>query len=479
VTISSGQFGQAVTGPGDGALSAGAGALHRGELSTARYLLILLLVGAISAFIVGLSALVGQYPTGLMVVGLLFIGLTLWRIEVGLFVMAGLVPWELQTILWSDFSLIKAAGIVVAVLGILPLFTTRGPRWPVSMKCVLAFGLWATLSQFYNISSPVGPILLHFAALLSNMVFFYLLLRFCSTPSALRTLVWIVVLSSFSAAIAGLFEVAGTGVGMLESGRLTTGANINTYVRFLLPGVFLAPACMTLTRNALVRSVLLAGLGAGIAALILTGSRGAVAGAAAGGVLFIVSFRGISIGTRIASLLALGLAVGTGYVLALSLGAGEQWQKRAEEGSMTVATDIRLQRWAMAGSMILDHPVLGLGTTIQEGREYARRGLYFTESHNDIISAMAQTGIPGGLCYIVLVVAVWRDLWRLPGGLLRASLLGMWTAFLITAMFNPSLTKKIFWLAAGVCAASIVSYRQVGPESGPETAAPTTVPSPS
>ena len=446
------------------------------EPSTRSYLIQLTLVGAVCGLIAGASLIAGLIGPGLMVIGLIFVGLTLWRVEMGLFIMAALVPWELQTLITPQISMIKAMGIIVAGIGLMKVFVSRGTPWPGMMKWALALGVWSTVSGIFNLSEPVMFYILSWATLLSNIAFMYLLMRFCSTPGAFRTLVWMVALSSVSAAVVGLMEYATPGLqARMHMGRLTTGTNANTYVRFLLPGIFLIPLLIPGVRSQLLRLALLPGIVFCIVAVVLTGSRGAALGAAAGALTMILCTRRIPLGTRIGLIVGLGLVAGGAYYFAMHLGAQATWQKRTEESSVQGAANIRIERWALALSMAADNPILGVGHGAQEGFAYVQKGYYWTESHNDVISSVIQGGFPGGVCFVGFLFAVFWGIWRLPPGIMKATLMGMWMAFVITGMFNPSLNKKVFWLAAGVISAAMVVHRShssahpSGDETPPDT----------
>jgi O-antigen ligase len=444
--------------------------------STRNYLLQLLLVGSICGFIAAASLLMGLIGPGLMVIGLIFVGLTLWRVEMGLFVMAALVPWELQTTLSTEFSAIKAAGIAVAMFGLMKVYVSRGTPWPNMMKYALALGIWSTVSEIFNIADPIIPNLLSFAALLSNIAFMYLLMRFCSTPVAFRTLLWVVALGSVSAAAVGLIEYASPSfLAGMKAGRLTTGANTNTYVRYLLPGIFLTPILIAGVRSQLLRMALLPGIIACVVAIVLTGSRGAAIGAAAGGLTMLLFTRRIPLGARVGLAIGLAIVAVGAYYFAAQMGAQTVLQKRTAGADITASSKTRFARWQLAMIMAVENPVLGVGPGVQEGLEYIQKGYGFTESHNDVISSLIRGGIPGAICFVGFLLAGFMGLWRLPPGITRAALLGMWAAFIITGMFNPSLTKKILWLVAGIIAAAVVCYsprygKVAEPQAAPEAA---------
>jgi O-antigen ligase len=366
--------------------------------------------------------------------------------------------------------MIKAAGIVVAIFGLMQVYLSRGTPWPKMMKYALALGVWSTVSEIFNVSEPIIPNLLSFVALLSNIAFLYLLMRFCSKPAAFRALLWVVALSSVSVAAAGLIEYASPSFSAgLSGARLTTGVNVNTYVRYLLPGLFLTPILIASVRSQLLRMALLPGIIACVVAIVLTGARGAVIGAAAGGLSMLLFTRRIPLRTRVGLAIGLAIVAVGAYYFAGQMGAQALWQERTAEASVRSATDTRLHRWKLAISMAAENPVLGVGPGVQEGFEYIRKGYYFTESHNDVISSLIRGGIPGAICFVGFLLTGFMGLWRLPPGIPRAALLGMWVAFIITGMFNPSLTKKILWLVAGITAAAIVCYGRSG---APATPAP-------
>lgn len=436
-----------------------------------QYVVWLVLAGTISLFILGVTALAGAIGVGLAVCGLVFIGLTLWRVEIGLFFMAALIPWELQTMLFSLFSVIKAAGIIVALLGLVRVLAVRGQRWPGIMKAAFAYGAWAIVSELSNLGETFQYDILQFSALISNLVFVFLIMRFCATPSALRMLLWVAAISSVSAAVAGLTEVAAPGF-VAKAARLTTGVNTNTYVRYLFPGIFLSLALVAQVRRLVPRILLAAGIGLCLLTVIFTGARGGALGVVVGGLVVLTFMKGIPLGTRILVALGALILVSGVSLFAERYGAREQWAGRLAAERLAPDAETRFRRWRIAAEIGLDHPILGVGPGLQEGTEYGLRARFRTESHNDIISSLIRTGIPGMLLFLAILGAGYVGLWKLPPGLPRTALLGMWTAFIITGLFNPALNAKIWWLAAGVVTAAISCHRNsTAPTQEPRVAA--------
>lgn len=426
------------------------------DKSTAtEYLIGLLMTGIPVGCVLAVAYLIGHIWIGLIVAGAVFIVMILWRVQMGLFVMAGLIPWAALTTLHQQMSLVRAAGFIVVILGALHLYGSSGPRWPGMVKAAFALGLWAIFGPVLN---PSVHSISALASLLSNILFMYLLMRFCSTRGALFVLLAVMVLSSASIGILGLSKYLISGVlPMAARLRVSEEINTNTYVRLLFPGIFLTPIFIAEIRSRVLKPIMAATIGICSVALIMTVARGAVLGALAGGVVFFLTLRRIPIRTKLA-ILAAGVVLTTVTVFFSGrLGAREAWAGRTSPEMLASGAQIRYWRWMAAFDAAREHPVVGVGMG-NEPAMYASKGLPPTESHNDIISSLVMTGVAGMLCYLGVLVLGWRSLWRLPKGLLRSGLLAIWTALIVTGFFNPSFTKKIFWLTGGICAAAVASY---------------------
>jgi O-antigen ligase len=445
-------------GPGE------VGTRQPGTMSAKTYFLVLLLVGIPFGMIVQTMLALGQPGVAIALGIVILMVLVLWRVEVGLFLVAALLFWQYQTRPLPYFTLVKITGMVVTVFAVPWILRVRGPSWPKMVKLVFAFLVWVTVSTLINLEPPLLNSVLDLAAVANNIIFLYLLMRFCHTPAAFKALVIIVVLSSAGEAVLGLVRPATVVRGSVEAAeRLTTHAElgINQYVRLMMPGIFLAPLLMSYTRNrlwqiGLVAIVILCGT-----ASILTVSRGAMIGIGMGVVVMLLTMKGLSAGHKILVLLAAVILVAGVLVVSQQFGAGEPWAERMAASSLGDATTTRLRRWTLALEGALDAPLFGIGI----GREHEalwRRGIGFTESHNDLITVLHTTGFPGLLLFLGFLFFTFKGLWSIRHRMARASLLGLWTALVVAGFFNPQLTKKIFWMPAGLSAAAIVLY---GPAS--------------
>lgn len=247
----------------------------RPTITTTRYLIILTAAALPVGILSYILWIAGATPISLMLAAVFLIGVVLYRVELGLFIMAVLIPWEVITRFTEEFTIVKALGMVVAPLGVALSFTSRGPRWPTLTKFAVVLAAWAVVATIPNIVS--FELTLGLLALLSNILLMFLFMRFCSTPEALRTLILLVSASSIALALTSLTAQGGIGVeaiGRLVQGRLTVGEfNVNTFVRLLFPGIFLPPLLMAYTRKRIFQVLLLVGVVLCLATLGLTASR--------------------------------------------------------------------------------------------------------------------------------------------------------------------------------------------------------------
>jgi O-antigen ligase len=415
---------------------------------------------AISGVVLGLTWPMGAIWVGLAIAGLLFVLASAVRVELGLLMLVAVIPWEAQTRLSQSFTLPKAMGFLVAGLGLLHVFAKSGQRWPTTFKIVTLFCLWACLGVAVK---PSLQALLLLLALLSNAILIYLCLRFCSGPAVLRSLILVIFLSSVGEALLGLLMYAVMGVHVGVQGRLTTSKdiNINNYVRLMFFGVFLGPIVFICFKSVLARTVAVLGIVASLAAALLTGSRGAMLGMFAGVALTVFTVRSAKLrtGAKLAMMAAALVLFLAAALIASRGGGGKLWAERISAKGLAGGFEARVHRWQESLDLGLGNPVFGVGFG-NEGTALYFEGFKATESHNDLISALAMTGIPGLLLFVAFLGAWLWEVWRLPPGVWRSSLLGLGAAFTLAGMFNPSLSKKPFWLAVAICVTTIVCCNQ-------------------
>ncbi|MGJ7914377.1 O-antigen ligase family protein [Massilia sp. LXY-6] len=165
----------------------------------------------------------------------------------------------------------------------------------------------------------------------------------------------------------------------------------------------------------------LAGLGAiaGLAASLLTGSRGGWVALAVAGLLFLRHARGLK-GSHVRVLLASGAAV----VLVAWFVPATEMQARFDEGVGDVRTWVgggnvntrvgtRLELWKGASMLIAEHPLLGMDFQACRARlaEFAREGkldpvvLPLPHLHNDALQELATGGVAGFALWAAILAA--------------------------------------------------------------------------
>jgi O-antigen ligase len=215
------------------------------------------------------------------------------------------------------------------------------------------------------------------------------------------------------------------------------------------------------------RHASLAGLGAiaGLAASLLTGSRGGWVALAVAGLLFLVHARALGSG-RVRALLAAGAAL----VLAAWFVPATGMQARFDEGVTDIRTWIdggnvntrvgtRLELWKGASMLIAERPLLGRDFEACRTRlaEFAREGrldpvvLPLPHLHNDGLQELAKGGVVGFALWAAILAAplmfFLRELRAGMGGpQFAAALAGV---LVVTSYVSFGLTEVIFWSMKG------------------------------
>jgi len=127
----------------------------------------------------------------------------------------------------------------------------------------------------------------------------------------------------------------------------------------------------------------------------------------------------------------------------------------------------RLELYQVAGRMMLDHPVLGLGAggfrdalaAYYPGRW--QRLPFQVAEHSSFVAILVAWGIPGLVCFIGSLGAVFRDTWPAVTSIRRGDgslvAFGLWLgllAFIVNAtsenLFGFSKLSGVFWIIAAL-----------------------------
>lgn len=147
-------------------------------------------------------------------------------------------------------------------------------------------------------------------------------------------------------------------------------------------------------------------------AVFLTGSRGALLGLAATTVLIALRSK-----SRM-----LGLALIPAFLFVYNWQAGSLMKSRADtigNYQADASAEDRLEAWRAARRMIADHPITGVGLASFGPAFPAYSDKHPREAHNTLLQITAQSGVPAGAMYVLIIFASVMGLWR-NGNRLRA-----------------------------------------------------------
>jgi O-antigen ligase len=395
---------------------------------------------------------VGLYPMALVLVFLCFI-----RLDLGLLGLIGLLFWEADAVLWKDFTAVKALGIMVGIAGILHLITKRQtPRMNGGVILFLALGFWATICMAVN----YNPIALRsWMTFCMNLFFLFLIFSFGNKAAFFLAALWVITIASLSQAVYGsylyFFHLEAVGR-MMESGRASTSEHLNQnyYAKLAATGVFTAAMLYGQYRSKNIHIFLIGTAVACCMGVLVSMSRSTLGGIVLGAFVFLFFLKGVRAKTKIVVAVVTTVAFCVSLYLAIRMGVWDLIYERLAQASQEgLASGGRSQAYDAGGQLIGENPVFGVGWG-NEQWQIGRIIGHIKAIHNDYISAAATLGLPGGLLFVSALIAVYVAIWKIPGGLLRAGMMGMWTMFLATMMFNPFIQTKLFWMAAGMCFAA-------------------------
>jgi len=420
--------------------------------------------------VVGLGAILGEPAAGVILVALPAALLVAAWPELGVFLIVLYVPMETYgAVSESVSSLTKVMAAYTGLVLLIHLLAGRRGNLGVgALWLAIAYAAWSGLAMIGVRVPELAALSVLTRILLVGLMF--IVLNACATRERFQTLCWMVFLAAVAAAIMSFFltpkEVA-------ISGRVTVGGiNVNEHAQNLMGGVFMIPLLAGWSRRggrwivALGSLVLLVGL-------VATGSRSVYAGVVAGMVVAALLYRGISIPRRAMLVLGIIALLGTLVLLGFALGVfGDVLVGRVKEGwERGIEAGGRAPAWLAALRMGADHPLMGIGPGqyILEASQYNVRMM--KAPHNIFLNTFAETGVPGVLLITAFMVAVFRKTWHVAQPGLRAVLLGLFTASLVTNMANPYYQTKGFWFHMSLCILggmlfATPSQQEPGPSTG-------------
>lgn len=252
-----------------------------------------------------------------------------------------------------------------------------------------------------------------------------------------------------------------TGVTDRPGGSFGSSAYLGAAMALLAPPAWgLALDASTRRR---VRAVAVVGAGFATVALVASGARAAWLGALVAAVALVVR-RGPT--RRTAVVAAAGLA----FIIAVAVATGVAGRAPDLVGDDRGGVAGRLDEWRVAGRVVADHPVLGVGPegyriaftdSVDEAYEQAHgRHPLPDRAHSAVLDVAATTGLPGVALYLallgVLAALAWRAL-RHPVPWVAGTACGVLAYFVQSLVLFPIPELDVVaWLLAGTVVARAV-----------------------
>lgn len=218
----------------------------------------------------------------------------------------------------------------------------------------------------------------------------------------------------------------------------------------------------------------LSAVGAGIAAIIASGTRGALLALPLLAALAWRSSPAASAFEASHRRLLAGLALALAVLLAAVGHRLDLWDRLTRiddevaayhEGTVgTQAVALRLALWNAALGLASEHPVFGVGAhrfrsevgRLQAEGRYPADAVVYSHAHNLPLSIFAEYGAIGVMAFVIAAVLAWRALARSPPHLRRLGRIGL-AAWLVLGMTNDvfahQATLRMLALGLALCAA--------------------------
>lgn len=340
------------------------------------------------------------------------------RPYIGLLVFTLLAYMRLQDLSWG-FARYQRWSYYVAIVTIAGFVCMKGPKKFMvgDVRCWMMIALitlvGVSLITSDTVASYDSSIYIEFCKIIGVALFTTGLVR---NRDSLRILVWVIALSlGFFGFKGGIqFLASGGGMQIIEGpgGMLKDNNDFALALCMALPMLFHLGLA---EKRPILRRTLIAMVPLTMMTIIATHSRGAFLSMSM--VVLVLIWRSQN---RLA-----GLSVGLLIVVAGVIGMPQKYKERlATIGSYQTEGSARgrLDAWAVAGNMIVQHPALGVGFE-QFQRNYqaydpkrtvdGRTGSGTRVTHNTYLQVWAECGTPVFLLFMCLILLTFLDLWRI------------------------------------------------------------------
>jgi putative inorganic carbon (HCO3(-)) transporter len=414
------------------------------NLKVAALFAILLLV----AF--GMSILIADFSTLRVfaaIIGIILFVVIFFNPQVGLMLLFFVIPFEEMV----QYPIYKIISLVFLVSWLARKAITKEGirvsfRFPQERYLIGLF-FASTISLAFSIDKASS--LLVFQRFVLLIAFCVFLMDTVRSPKDLRNLGWVIGVSGGLASLAGLMQyyvfkggilAASKSAGVVQEFKGTTGEGIrvagftgnpNYFATYLIVSICFLLYCFSMTRNLILRILIIVLIVCSTFSVVLTLSRG---GVLALGVAMIIyaKLKGFKF-TTILSLLMI--------CLALFFITFHQKDESSENRAEIIKSSF---------SMLLEHPdilITGVGLN-----NFPKVAWMNRDAHNMFLQLLIETGLIGFTFFFLLIYRSYRDIWR--GTKLKQAELQLFcmaalpafTAVLIQGLFNTATYVKYLWL---------------------------------
>jgi O-antigen ligase len=427
------------------------------------------------AAMLGLLAVVSPIAALGVTLGLAFLAVTVVDLTAGLCLFTVLTFFEHLPGMDTGLSPVKVAGAVLVLCWLLVVTTReRGSAFMVQDRPLLAYAAgalvaWALASRLWAPDAAAAGSNAFRLAL--GVILVFVVFTAVREPRHLRWVLWSFIAGALFSAAVGLATTSPeAGMAAPEEGRLAGGiADPNELAAILVPALALAAFALAAVTNAIARWALAISVVVFAICLFLTESRGGLVA------LVVILVASVAFAGRWRpQVVALALVVaGLGVAYYTLFAPPESLQRLTHflAGGGTGRTDL----WAVAGEMIRDHPILGVGVgnfqVVEPTYAYGTINLENVKfivdtpkvAHNTYLEVFAELGIVGIVAFVGIVGGA---LWKAPDAirtfmrsgdfsneaLARGLLVGL-AGMLAAYLFVSGQYEKQLWLLVGLTAA--------------------------
>jgi len=374
------------------------------------------------------------------------------------------LPWEEAPQL-NGFALSRWLGIATLAIAMLQLGITSQRRSLSGIHYLLAsFVGLSAVSVFW--SADVQTTFTRIGTYSQLLIAVWLIWEFAAAESRVLGLMQAYLLGIFLASLLTIHNfLTGTTAAQLDAARgverweesrySITGINENDLGLMLAIAMPMMIYLVVRVKSNWMRTFLWIQLVACIAAILLTGSRGALLSATIASAMLPLSFRFLPASQKVAAALACAGAAACAifFVPAETWGRLLLFSTELTQGTLTHRTLI----WSAGLDAFRDHPFLGVGSGAYAATVFKVVNVPYV-AHNTFLSVLVELGVVGALLLLGLLASLYYAAFRLRGleRRLWVTVLLTWTVGVMALAWEY---RKPTWIMFGLLVAHAYSRR--------------------